>query len=476
MNKESPANHVHLFLDDRHLNIVQGVKRSIHPAHLVVRSLYVDPAKDDVSLAWGYPFVFHDAAHNREVMLYQGWSINKAKIAHTLALAASSHDGRHFVPMSAKDIGLSEQPILPNQVLPYRLGRYLFAEGQFFHLPQLEGADKYIALCLYRDEQSMFKAIIFSSNDGLHYSRIKGALWHHGSDAPDFPLSVNYSEAANRFYVYRRPRHTDRRISVSSTRDFRRFSKTTLLLQSDALDKPLTDFYGMTAFDYHDYLLGFLMTYETPNYLIDENGKRASGLAGHKFYGGKVMPQLVIGLDDTHFLRSMRNPLVAASKKYHCVYPTQVAMEDDGIHAYASLTSEAHGYTNPGKGAIGKFKWRKDGFVSLRFPKEGGFITTKQCRYHGGPLTINADAAKGKISVQIADYDNVPFEGFSYDDCGEIVSDYVKHVLRYAQHKIDELAGRIIVLSIKGKDTHLYSITGNLEWLTPYQVMKATNK
>ncbi|HAV19620.1 MAG TPA: hypothetical protein DCX17_01165 [Firmicutes bacterium] len=460
---------IYLFLDDRRLNVRKNVLRVTHQAKKIQKELYVDPATSLVNLAWGYPFVFFHPGLDKTIMLYQGWSIDRNIITNTLSLAAYSDDGLNFAPfdMSGNDIG--EKRILANQVLPYRLNDFIFAEGQFFYLPNLTGERKFLALCIYKGQQNVFKAYVFTSRDGLSYRHEQEVLWHDGNDAPDYPLSVVYESKNCEYLLYRRPRHTDRRIAVSHTKDFRTFSEPQLILQSDALDRPMTDFYGLTAFNYADYVIGLLMVYETPNYLV-KDGKRVSGLPGHKFDGGPVIPQLAYSSDGNHFLRGERKSIID-NEQYPCVYPTCVTTINNSIRVYASVTSEEHGRVAPGKGGIAIYEWRKDGFVSLHFSIEGGLVITRQFIYRGGPLLFNIDVIEGSVRIQIGDDDNKPLNGFSFDDCAAFAGNELTHEFSFNKCHVNDLKGQVLVISVMAHNTDLFSISGDIEWLTPYQAM-----
>jgi hypothetical protein len=237
---------------------------------------------------------------------------------------------------------------------------------------------------------------------------------------------------------------------------------------------PIDGFLWSFSIWYADYMMGLLMTYETPNYLV-KDGKRVSGLPGHKFDGGPVIPQLVYSTDGSHFLRGERKSIIE-NFNFPCIYPTCIHINDSSIRTYASVTSEEHGRVTPGKGGIAIYEWRKDGFVSLRFSKEGGLIITRQFVYHGGPLHFNINALQGEVKIQIGNDDNQLINGFSFDECRAFSGDETDHQFKFDNRQITELQGQILVISVRASSADLFSITGEIEWITPYQALSLGNR
>jgi hypothetical protein len=449
-----------------------GMTRVMHSPVLLSKKPYVDPATSLVNLSWGYPFVYFNNELKKFVMFYQGWSIDKTIIANVIQLCASSEDGINFIPLDTSPYFHEENKILFNQVLPYKINGLTFSEGQFFYLPQLKSDHKFVALCMYKDSKNNFFAVTFTSNDGLRFTFHPEMAWHKGFNTPDYPMSIIYNSRLDSFVIYRRPRHTDRRIAFVTTKDFINYSDSEVILQADALDKPLTDFYGINVFHYHDQYIGFLMTYQTPNYLR-YLGNRASGLPGHKFDGGKVETQLVYGDSGIYFNRFLRsNFFVNPNTEFNCIYPTCLIEKKDKLLIYASSTPEEHGRVAPGKGSTNVFEMRVDGFCSLETNTGIGELITKQFLYHGGDLSFNIRSKSGYVKIQIGDSDNNVIQGFEYDNCLPFLGDSLSHVFSFKTAKLNSLKEKIIVINVLSTSANLYSISGNIEFVTPFEAMK----
>lgn len=460
-----------LFFDDRYFNVIDHTKRVMHAPKLITKEPYIDPASELVNLAWAYPFVYFNETLHQYVMFYQGWSIQRTRIANTIALCAVSVDGKNFVPFSTDSFFNEPNKILPNQVLPYQVEGFTFAEGQFFFLPQLTQEAKFLALCIYKGPSNVFKAMTFTSEDGLRFIYHPEMAWHHGLDAPDYPISIIFDSKAKNFILYHRPAHTDRRIAMTRTEDFLNYSPLEVILQSDALDAPLTDFYGITVFENDPLFIGFVMMYQTPNYLR-LGTHRVSSLPGHKFDGGKVTAQLVYSADGSRFSRFIRRSFFRnQASGYACLYPSCVVSENEKITIFASATPEEHGRVAPGKGCIVAYQLRKDGFCSMSTQEKEGELVTRQFLFDGGDILMNVEASKGYVEMQISDSDNVPIPGFEYGQFKTYSGNAVGHVCQFENQTLDALKGKIIVLNIRSKNAHLYSIEGNLKLMTPYETM-----
>ncbi|MGI5816545.1 MAG: hypothetical protein ACOX9R_00435 [Armatimonadota bacterium] len=119
----------------------------------------------------------------------------------------------------------------------------------------------------------------------------------------------------------------------------------------------------------------------------------------------------------------------------------------DGPHGSADRTA-----------GIGLTMIRRGGFVSLRGPDDGGVVVTRQIRWPGGDLVLNADASDGEIAVRVSDGLRKPVEGYDYDDGEAFSGDSVAHTVRWGARSLDALAGEVIRLEIALRGADLFSI------------------
>jgi hypothetical protein len=108
-------------------------------------------------------------------------------------------------------------------------------------------------------------------------------------------------------------------------------------------------------------------------------------------------------------------------------------------------------------GSIGLAKLRKEGFISLRGPRGGGVVCTRQIRWPGGELSVNVDASKGEMLVRVSDELRQPIAGFDYGDAPAFSGDSVAHEVKWNGKSMSELKGKIVRLEFQLRGADLYT-------------------
>jgi hypothetical protein len=103
---------------------------------------------------------------------------------------------------------------------------------------------------------------------------------------------------------------------------------------------------------------------------------------------------------------------------------------------------------------------RLDGFSSVNAPYTGGEMVSRPLIFSGAHLEINySTSAAGGIRVEIQNPDGVPIDGYTLDECPEIIGDEISRVVYWAGGSdLGELAGRPICLRFVMKDADLFSL------------------
>jgi len=103
---------------------------------------------------------------------------------------------------------------------------------------------------------------------------------------------------------------------------------------------------------------------------------------------------------------------------------------------------------------------RTDGFVSVNAPYEGGEFVTKPLAFTGSELVINySTSAAGSVWIELQNTEGAPLEGFTHDDCDEIVGDEIARVVTWkSSADVSSLIGQPVRLRAVMKDADLYSI------------------
>ncbi|MDZ4289261.1 MAG: hypothetical protein U0984_14950 [Prosthecobacter sp.] len=107
--------------------------------------------------------------------------------------------------------------------------------------------------------------------------------------------------------------------------------------------------------------------------------------------------------------------------------------------------------------AIGIAKVRKEGLISMRGPPGGGVVCTRQLRWPGGRLVINADAHEGEVQVRVSGDRRKALPGFDYADGQRFTGDNVAHEVTWKDQSMDSLKGQVIRLEFMLKNADLYT-------------------
>ncbi|MFO7973996.1 MAG: hypothetical protein R6V12_05110, partial [Candidatus Hydrogenedentota bacterium] len=103
---------------------------------------------------------------------------------------------------------------------------------------------------------------------------------------------------------------------------------------------------------------------------------------------------------------------------------------------------------------------RIDGFASIYADYDGGEFITKPFVFAGKELEINfATSAAGSIWIELQQADGSPVEGFTKDDCDEIIGDQIKRVVSWKGNTdVSAWADKPVRLRFVMKDADLYAI------------------
>ena len=291
------------------------------------------------------------------------------------------------------------------------------------------------------------------SPDGLRWAKYEGNPVI--SRSSDSHMLLGWDDLHDTYVAYCRPSvhegNMTRRIGRSVSDDFVDWTDPEDVLVPDEHDPPGLQFYGMPVFKYEDLYLGQLFAYHTPP---EEPQIR---------FAGTIDVQLAVSRDGIAWQRAGdRRPFIPngppgsidAGEVYTARAPVIVG---DELWFYYSAGASEHGITGR-SGPICLAKLRLDGFVSVDAGDETGTLVTKPFRCDGGPLSINASARDGLVSVAVLDEAGVQYEGFSRQDCAPFDSDSVRHVVTWREKgSLDELKGRDIRLKFYLRSASLYS-------------------
>lgn len=107
-----------------------------------------------------------------------------------------------------------------------------------------------------------------------------------------------------------------------------------------------------------------------------------------------------------------------------------------------------------------RYAMRLDGFVSANAPRSGGEFTTPPLTFAGDALELNVStSAAGGVRMEVQGADGRRIEGFTLEDCIEVVGDRVDFPVRWASGaSLGSLAGKVVRLRFALVDADLFAI------------------
>ncbi len=102
---------------------------------------------------------------------------------------------------------------------------------------------------------------------------------------------------------------------------------------------------------------------------------------------------------------------------------------------------------------------RTDGFASVSAPWAGGELVTKPFSFTGRQLEINyRTGAPGFVRVEIQHEDGTPVDGYTLQDCVEIIGDEIERTVAWKRgDDVSPLAGQPVRLRFQMKDADLFA-------------------
>ena len=219
--------------------------------------------------------------------------------------------------------------------------------------------------------------------------------------------------------------------------------------------------YGMTAVKYNNLHLGLL-------HMLYVTAEEIPGQFNQMPCDGKIDVKLVYSRDGRmweHADRN-RNPVlpIGDPEDFDCGMiignPRAPIIKDDKIHWYYTGSKTTHGVEmEKWVTRIGRATWKRDRFAAIR-GGDRGMVMTKplQIPDGSGHLEINADATKGRITIELCDTNNLVLDGFSRKECIPIQSDCLRCRVGWKNGDISSLNGEVKVRFFL-EDADIYSFT-----------------
>jgi hypothetical protein len=316
----------------------------------------------------------------------------------------------------------------------------------------------------------MFDHFLMVSRDGLHWEERLDYDWGQGRIVPEEPHFMFFNHLTQEHSLICRPGLGDRRVCLTTTKDFVEWSEPRLVQAPDLLDGGIVEFYTMPTFAYGQYFIGFVWgshfaTSDGPDFTVLHKGPQAS--------------QLAMSLDGQYFVRPVRQnfiPFTAPGELgCHSIRTEGMVVLDDEIRFYSDGGVSAHGtpvpprFKDAPKGCL-MHRLRRDGFMSFQSKGYKAEFTTRPLVFYDPEVTMNAQAVTGRVEFEIRDTKNRPVTGYTFDDCQAMrFADSLAYSLRWKERQnLGELVGKCLRLAVRFHNAQIYSFRGDYHFIDAF--------
>ena len=445
-----------LFFDDMKLLVRDRTKRDYVKPELVA-------SYNDGISSTDYSGIFVSRLPDgRYRMIYAGKSVD-GSYRHLKMFSAISENGVDFLPEKLWDNPEEHGVTYCHEVMDIGNAEI----GFIYEDEHCDESERYKMLIFDAIfEEFDFHNDIYTSPDLIHWTKLEGVSW---ADEAEPLVSVFYNKHKGCYTFMERPYWGVRRLGYKETADWKNFTPWKNVLNIDAEDSPLTELYGMYAFEYDGKYIGIMNLYK--NHASQRNAK---------YHDGVIETQLAISYDGECWNRSLRKSFIGNETVTVNGKPFDIKLiwlfshqrlDNGDILLYGCASCLEHGpaFRNPGNATILVFRLRKDGVISLVTERndEASVVATREKIWNGGALSVNIRAEEATAAIFIADDENTlaytkPVEGMGHGDCIPFSGDSTEWIPEFKSGRsLDELCKKTIVIEIKYKNGELFSISGD---------------
>jgi hypothetical protein len=306
---------------------------------------------------------------------------------------------------------------------------------------------------MYRDRDGSH---LVGSNDGVHFDWSNDRhIQHLHSDTQN---AIVYDLRDDKYLMFCRAKSLYRAggeemINIGESRRIARVENKELwadcsphaanILLPDELDtrERYHAFYGMPTTIHGGVYYGFLWPFR---------------------WNDRIHTELAWSRDGIHFERHPLRPKLidygpARSWDDEMVFASSWVEVGDVWHIYYAGWDGPHN-TRERNGGIGLATVRREGFVSLRGPTDGGVACTRTLRWPGGRLVVNyACSGMGQLTVRVSDATRKVVSGFDHGECVALQGDSTAQAVEWRAASIDDLDGKVLRLEFFIRNCDLYS-------------------
>lgn len=474
-----------LFIDDHLIESLEGTRRQLNQPVKHKQNPVLVKTQPWEERTPGYGTVHYDAEAKLFKMWYQGWKETDGTSTGLLCYATSKDGINWDKPALDKQTGAN--------LVQYPTIQGFQCAGIFLDHTERDPQRRYKMLfsCNPDGTAKTWMTSAAFSPDGIHWTPSKETPLIPFSDTQICPF---WDARSRRYVAFLRfgPPNT-RLISRTESEDFLHWSPKITVLRRTRMDSvQQTQFYQMEPLPYGDVYLGIIGAYHNESLKPIPADKpwtdrqdlqlafSRDGVVWKRVGGSGAMNHADLN-EDRDWSQATREatflPYGEKDKDWDWgymipYYTPEPIIINDRIHFFYAGSDAKHWWTwtgdppkkdpnaKPPKKGVGLATLRRDGFVSINAGTEGGTMTTRPFVFLGDTLVLNADAAKGSISVEALDVDGQSIKGFGSDASVNLTTDNIRHTLAWKGHKdLHQLQGRPIRLRFHLKQARLFSLT-----------------
>jgi hypothetical protein len=249
----------------------------------------------------------------------------------------------------------------------------------------------------------------------------------------------------------------------SESKDFVNWSKPQIVLTPDDDDAPDIDFHGAPGFHHKG-------RYFALNQLLDRRGKLAidielitsrDGIAWERPFRKELfLARSKPGLFDSRTILSNSTPVVL-EEEIRFYYGAANVAPLDGVKSEPAERSGVGLASLPLDRFAGLTPVARSEQLSLRKPLENtGQVTLKPLDLKGcTEISVNADAGKGVIRVELLDEAGYRVRGYSRDEAGAIQGDSLRHKVTWKDRRLDNLPPGRYLLRLHLERATLFAVS-----------------
>ena len=422
-----------IFVDDLMISRREGVVRKVHSCRKLAQPVLAAEADWEVGAddrrLYVYGTVLRDPERGGFCMWYMRFP--------NRVLYATSDDGIHW---ERPNLGLVDfQGTKENNILPIRLHSPSVVVD-----PDDPDAERRYKMLGYGEVDGTRGYCVAHSPDGLRWELDDGNPVLEGGDTCTLSRDPQTGEFLAFHKLTREYRGRRRRlVYLATSGDMLNWSEPRLAMAPDEIDDEqvraeggiASEFYNMSSFPYGGQWLG-LVTHFRYAGKPEESGPGQSG------DDGPIDVQLVHSRDGRTWSRCEdRSPVIPNGPHGYdagCILGvanSPIVVDDEMWIYYSAITTTHGGYLPKKEISIARAAWRLDGWVSLDAGPEGGMVETVALNPAGTGLSVNADAARGKLRVELLDEEGVVLPGYGVEACEPLREDGVRQALRWKERE-----------------------------------------